>query len=612
MVRRKHRLMSLLLTVLMVLSLATVATTATISAASGDTVYCQNDKGWGEVYCYMWTDDSNKNANWPGVKMTKGEGNLWSYTVTGDWGNIIFNNGQGDQTGDMTHQGNGSCYNNSNGNWSKIDTPDPKPTNPTPTNPTPTNPTPTNPTPTNPTPTGKNVVYCKNEAGWGSVSIYMWNSDDDKISSWPGKTATNVGDNVWVLEYDKDYAKIIFNNGSGTQTDDLTHPGSGYIYNNANGKWEIYDPTMLRIVSTKTTPESPQYTGVEVKLSMEAAGGEGALLYKISANNTVISDFSANNSVVWTPTQAGTYTLKYEVKDETGNTKSETSSFTVKDITAEKAPVVQKVEVTPTNAQKNEILKGKEATVDITAGGGKTGTNLLFYKVKITDPAGNTANVPYYTTKDVYKFTPASLGTYTIEVSVQNSDNTTEVRTYEYESVSALSAPGELTVSLQTAGKTQVGSTVTVTASASGGTAPYTYQFKVGSQIVKAYSSVSSYAFELTKAGNYAIEVTAKDATGKTATKSVTITATSTTDPTNPTPSNPNPTNPSGGALKGDADCDNEVNIKDATAIQKHIALLEMLSSQGETNADVDIDNDITIKDATMIQKHIAGIDVNW
>lgn len=600
MVRRKHRLLSALLTVLMVLSLATIATTATVSAATGDTVYCQNDKGWGEVYCYMWTDDSNKNAQWPGIKMTKGEGNLWSYKVTGDWGNIIFNNGgNGDQTGDMTHQGNGSCYNNSNGNWSKIDTPEPS----NPTDPTPSNPTPSNPTPTNPT--GKNVVYCKNEAGWGSVSVYMWNSDSDKISNWPGVTAKNIGDNVWMLEYDKDYASIIFNNGSGTQTADLTHPGSGYIYNNSTGKWDVYDPTMLRIVSVKADPNSPQYTGVEVKLSIEAAGGEGELLYKFSAGSTVISDYSANNSVIWTPTQAGNYTIKYEIKDEAGKTKSETTSFTVKDITAEKAPVVQKVAVTPTNAQKTEIQKGKEATVDITAGGGKTGTNLLFYKVKITDPAGNTANVPYYTTKDVYKFTPATLGTYTIEVSVQNSDNTTEVRTYEYESVSQLSEPGELSVSLKTAGKTEVGSTVTVTASASGGTAPYTYQFKVGSQVVKAYSSAAAYELELTKAGSYVVEVTAKDAAGKTAVKSVTVTATSATDPN---PSNP----PSGVSLKGDADCDSVVNIKDATKIQKHLASLETLSEQGLANADTDADGNITIKDATTIQKHIAGMDVNW
>ncbi len=594
MVRRKHRLMSLVLCLLMVLSLATVATTATVSAANGDTVYCQNDKNWGEVYCYMWTDDSNKNAQWPGVKMTKGEGNLWSYTVTGDWGNIIFNNGgNGDQTGDMTHQGNGSCYNNGNGQWSTIDTPDPKPTDPKPTDPKPTNPTPT---------PGNYVVYCKDEAGWGKVCVYMWTDGQGDNKAWPGVAATNIGDGVWMLEYDKDYAKIIFNNGSDqAKTGDLTHPGSGQMYNNKTGQWSLYDPSQLHIKEVTADPASPQYTGVEIKLSITAGGGEGDLLYKFSAGSTVISDYSANSTVTWTPTTAGSYTIKYEVKDEAGNTKSETASFTVKDIASEVKPVLQKVDVTPSNSSANEIQKGQEATIDITAGGGNTGTKLLFYKVKVTDPNGKTANVPYYTTKDAYKFTPTTLGTYTIEVSVQGSDNATVTREYKYDCVGEITPSDNLSLTVKTTGKTEVGSTVTVTATASGGTAPYTYQFKLNGQVVKAYSSASSYSFELANAGSYTVEVTVKDSDGATATKSDTFTVNAGGEP------GPNPTN-----LKGDADCDKEVNIKDATAIQKHIAQLEELSAQGVINADVDFDDDITIKDATMIQKHIAGIDVNW
>lgn len=62
------------------------------------------------------------------------------------------------------------------------------------------------------------------------------------------------------------------------------------------------------------------------------------------------------------------------------------------------------------------------------------------------------------------------------------------------------------------------------------------------------------------------------------------------------------------GAL-GDADADDEVNIKDATAIQKHIAKLNLISDMYTILADVDKDDDITIKDATAIQKHIAGLD---
>lgn len=61
--------------------------------------------------------------------------------------------------------------------------------------------------------------------------------------------------------------------------------------------------------------------------------------------------------------------------------------------------------------------------------------------------------------------------------------------------------------------------------------------------------------------------------------------------------------------LIGDSDEDDNITIKDATAIQKHIANLNMLSENAAALADVDTDERITIKDATAIQKHIAGID---
>lgn len=60
--------------------------------------------------------------------------------------------------------------------------------------------------------------------------------------------------------------------------------------------------------------------------------------------------------------------------------------------------------------------------------------------------------------------------------------------------------------------------------------------------------------------------------------------------------------------LLGDVNGDKEVNIKDATAIQKHLAELVVLSSQALEAADFNQDSDVNIKDATAIQKKIAGL----
>ena len=64
--------------------------------------------------------------------------------------------------------------------------------------------------------------------------------------------------------------------------------------------------------------------------------------------------------------------------------------------------------------------------------------------------------------------------------------------------------------------------------------------------------------------------------------------------------------------LLGDVNGDGKVNVKDATAIQKHIANLITLSDDGFALADVDGSGSVNIKDATAIQKHIAGIDTGF
>lgn len=59
----------------------------------------------------------------------------------------------------------------------------------------------------------------------------------------------------------------------------------------------------------------------------------------------------------------------------------------------------------------------------------------------------------------------------------------------------------------------------------------------------------------------------------------------------------------------GDADENGTVNIKDATAIQKHTAGIITLSDKGGKLADVDVSGSVNVKDATAIQKWIAGIE---
>ena len=65
-------------------------------------------------------------------------------------------------------------------------------------------------------------------------------------------------------------------------------------------------------------------------------------------------------------------------------------------------------------------------------------------------------------------------------------------------------------------------------------------------------------------------------------------------------------------SILGDANGDGVVNITDATLIQKHIAEIETLTSDGILVSDVDGDGSVNIKDATIIQKYLAGINTGY
>lgn len=81
--------------------------------------------------------------------------------------------------------------------------------------------------------------------------------------------------------------------------------------------------------------------------------------------------------------------------------------------------------------------------------------------------------------------------------------------------------------------------------------------------------------------------------------------------PDEPTPDEPTPDEPDRDErfILGDADSDGRVNVKDATAIQKHVAGMEVTIHIGA--ADADQDQRVNVKDATAIQKFAAGMEVS-
>ncbi len=114
--RSKKRILSLVMAfVLLITTVAAVNFTA--FAAAGDKVYVKVPSSFGKPNCYMWNSSSDANKAWPGAAMTDEGDGVYSYTLTKDYKNVIFNNGSS-QTDDLTYPGNNQIYDYETGKWS--------------------------------------------------------------------------------------------------------------------------------------------------------------------------------------------------------------------------------------------------------------------------------------------------------------------------------------------------------------------------------------------------------------------------------------------------------------------------------------------------------------
>ncbi len=177
------------------------------------TIYYYNLKGWSNVNAYAW--NANGNNSWPGEKMTAVEDHdgWYSIEISTSYTSIIFNAGQGlEQSADIAidadkHYFNGYEWTDGYNLYTKT----------------------------------TRTVYFKNTSNWNTVNAYAWQSNNttNTNKSWPGveMTAVDGHDGWYMLEISVDYDMIIFNNGSGTQTPDISYKLGSIYYDYSESKW---------------------------------------------------------------------------------------------------------------------------------------------------------------------------------------------------------------------------------------------------------------------------------------------------------------------------------------------------------------------------------------
>ena len=196
------------------------------------TAYFDNSNSkWSNVYAYAWETNGEILGQWPGTQISvDSESGYYkvSASTTASAPMIIFSNGSGTQTADLTWINNGVYTSagyaglfgeyqggNDEGNDDEKN--------------------------------GNTWIFYYNDTNWGNSTVYAYawdagNGDKTYLGSWPGTTMAKNADGMWEISFTTTdnlvTPMVIFNNGQGgssNQTADLVLKNNG-IYN-FNG-WE--------------------------------------------------------------------------------------------------------------------------------------------------------------------------------------------------------------------------------------------------------------------------------------------------------------------------------------------------------------------------------------
>jgi alpha-amylase len=308
------------------------------------TIYYDNSTTkWSNVYIYAWSGTStNHTGSWPGTKMTlvSGESYVYSYEVPTDAVNVIFSDGGTNQTADLTMPTSKNLF--SGNTWTTY--------------------TPGSTGGSSSSSSTRTIYFNSSAVNWSNIYVYTWSgSSTTHTGSWPGTKMTKVSgeSNLYKITVSTKAEKIIFNNGSGTQTPDMAIPSvsSGLdLYSSTTSSWKTYSASSSSTTTTGTITlycdattagwskvyiyawtGDTQYTGAWPGVAMPVVSGEnGVYTYELTteAENVIFNNGSGTQtSNLIVPDVSSGYNM-YSLKDNCWTGYSlESAAYGLKDYT---------------------------------------------------------------------------------------------------------------------------------------------------------------------------------------------------------------------------------------------------------------------------------------
>ena len=263
--------------------------------------------------------------------------------------------------------------------------------------------------------------------------------------------------------------------------------------------------------------------GTTIKLTAKATGGTAPYTYKYYCRPSTSSDYTALTGSTTTatfthkPARAITYNYAVKVADSKGATK--TKYFTVK-VTKPAAALANNSTISATSIELGSSVK---LTAKATGG---TAPYTYKYFCKPSTSSNYTA-LTVSTTTATFTHKPARAITYNYAVKVADSKGATKTK---YFTVKVTEPSAELTnASAISATSVKLGTTIKLTAKATGGTAPYTYRYYCKPSTSANYTALTvstttaTFTHKPARATTYKYAVKITDSKGATKTKYFTV-----------------------------------------------------------------------------------------
>ncbi len=345
----------------------------------------------------------------------------------------------------------------------------------------------------NPTDVGNSVTFAASPSGGSGSYTYQWYENSAAISGATSSTYTTSFSSSGTYDF---YVIIHDSVGNSAQSSTLDETVNS-------------DPSV-----SISSSQNPTDIGNSVTFTATGSGGTGSYTYQWYLNGTAVSG-STDSTFTTTFSYSGSPTIYVVLSDSLGD--SSTSST-----------ITEKVNPDPevsVSSSQNPTDVGNSVTFTASASKGTGSFSYVWYLNGATQSS----------TSSTFSTSFSSAGTYYINVTVKDSVGNTA----SYSLIETVNV--DPTVSVKSSqNPTDIGNSVTFTASPSGGTGSYTYQWYVNDAAVSGATS-QSYTTSFSSAGTDSVYMVIKDSIGNSATSS-TITETVNPDPSVSISSSQNPT----------------------------------------------------------------------